>query len=210
MWCKYLLEAQGYAIENNILYQYNKSTILLANNGKMSAGKNSKQIKNKVFLITDKVVMGYLDIQHKGTDEMWDDVNTNPTQGKRSRVIRGHVMGISEDYDNNVERRRTHPLLLPKIGYERLSVIDGEVLEKSSIVTPEKQSTNKTEKRTNVSFPPRAMPAEKQRSVLGEGKYSPSVEPAWKAGNDRFLVFYKALVEKPDPGVHRDMCKVAR
>ena len=32
MWCKYFMEAQGYSIENSILYQDNKSTILLANN----------------------------------------------------------------------------------------------------------------------------------------------------------------------------------
>ena len=49
MWCKYFMEAQGYTIENNILYQDNKSTILLAKNGKMSAGKNSKHIKTRVF-----------------------------------------------------------------------------------------------------------------------------------------------------------------
>ena len=66
-------------------------------------------------------------------------------------------------------RRRTHPLFLTKIGYERLSEIDGEVLEKADIVTPEQRPTNKTERRTNVSFPPRAMPAEKQGSVLVEG-----------------------------------------
>ena len=47
MWCKYFMEAQGYAIENNILSQDNKLTILLAKNGRMSAGKNSKHTKNK-------------------------------------------------------------------------------------------------------------------------------------------------------------------
>ena len=114
IWCNYFMEAQGYAIENNILYQDNKSTIMLAKNGRMSAGKNIKHINNSFFLITDKVAMGDLDIQHRGTDEMWDDVNTNPTQGKRFRVMCGHVMGISEDYDDDVELRRTHPPFSPK------------------------------------------------------------------------------------------------
>ena len=49
MWCKYFMEAQGYSIENNILYQDNKSIILLANNGRTSSGKNSKHIKNRFF-----------------------------------------------------------------------------------------------------------------------------------------------------------------
>ena len=38
MWCKYFMEAQGYTIDNNLLYRDNKSTILLAENGRMSAG----------------------------------------------------------------------------------------------------------------------------------------------------------------------------
>ena len=46
------------------------------------------------------------------------------------------VMGISVDYDDDDERRRTHPLLLPKIESVRISVTDGEILEKFKIVTP--------------------------------------------------------------------------
>ena len=49
------------------------------------------------------------------------------------------------------------------------------------------------------------MPEEKRRSVLGEVKYSPGVGPAWKAGSARFLAFYKALVNEPDPGVCRGL-----
>ena len=128
MWCKYFIEAQGYTIENNILYQDNKSTILLAKNGRMSAGKNSKHIKNRFFLITDKVAQGDLRIEHMGTNNMWGDVNTKPTQGKRFRIMRAEVMGVSVDYDDDDERRRTHPLLMTKIELERISVtLSGEV-----------------------------------------------------------------------------------
>ena len=49
MWCKYFMKAQGYTIENNILYQDNKVTILFAKNSMMTAGKNSKHIKNSFF-----------------------------------------------------------------------------------------------------------------------------------------------------------------
>ena len=54
MWCKYLMESQGYTVEI-FLYQDNKSTILLAKNGRMSAGKNIKPITNRFFLIAYKV-----------------------------------------------------------------------------------------------------------------------------------------------------------
>ena len=54
MCTKYFMEAQGYSIESNILFQYNHSTIMLANIGRILAGKNSKHVKNCYFLITDK------------------------------------------------------------------------------------------------------------------------------------------------------------
>ena len=49
IWCKYFMEAQGYTIDNNLLYQDNKSTILLAKNGGMSTGKASRHIRHRFF-----------------------------------------------------------------------------------------------------------------------------------------------------------------
>ena len=46
--------------------------------------------------------------------------------------------------------------------------------------------------------------------MLVEGKYSPSVEPAWKVGSARISAFYKTLVNEPDPVVRRDLCKVSK
>ena len=154
MCCDYFMKAQGYAIENNILYQDNKSTILLEKNGRTSAGKNSKQIKNSFFLIGDKVALGDIENHHKGTDEMWADVNINPMQEKRFRVMRGQFMGIPEDYDDDVERRLTHPLFLLKIESEQLLATDGEVLEKAAIFLPAKWPTKKTKNRKTCCFHP--------------------------------------------------------
>ena len=39
LWTKHFKEAQGYVIKENILHQDNKSTILLQENGRKSAGK---------------------------------------------------------------------------------------------------------------------------------------------------------------------------
>ena len=70
MWNKSFMKAQGYTIENNVLYQDDKSTTLLAKNGRMSAGKASKHIKNRFFLITDKIAQDELTVQHRGTELM--------------------------------------------------------------------------------------------------------------------------------------------
>ena len=41
LWTKVFMEEQGYKIDENILYQGNKSAILLEKNGRKSAGKQS-------------------------------------------------------------------------------------------------------------------------------------------------------------------------
>ena len=41
-WTKHFLDSQGYEVKQNILFQDNKSTILLIENGQKSAGKRIK------------------------------------------------------------------------------------------------------------------------------------------------------------------------
>ena len=48
-WSKYFTEAQGHTIKNDVLFQNNKSTILLAKIGRMLTGKASKHTKNVFF-----------------------------------------------------------------------------------------------------------------------------------------------------------------
>ena len=114
LWIKYFMEAQRYTIDTNILFQDNKSTILLATNGRQSAGKKSKHIKNKYFLVADKVDQGDLQIKHEGTDTMWADYHSKPLQGSKFREMRSKIMNCPVEYDNDVERWLTHHLLLPK------------------------------------------------------------------------------------------------
>ena len=73
--------------KNNVLYQDNTSTILLAKNGRMSAGKASRHIKNRCFLITDKIAQDKLTVQHRGTKLMMADGNTKPLQGNGFRLL---------------------------------------------------------------------------------------------------------------------------
>ena len=61
-----------------LIYQDNKSAILLEVNGKMSSSKRTKHIKAKYFFVTDKVAQGDVVIEHKYTDDMWIDSNMKP------------------------------------------------------------------------------------------------------------------------------------
>ena len=78
----------------------------------MLAGKNSKHIQNMFFLMTDQVAQRELEIGHMGTKSMWEDVKTKPVQGALFIIFLSEMMGVPVDYDDDVERRCTHPLLL--------------------------------------------------------------------------------------------------
>ena len=44
LWSKHFIKAQGYTVEHNKLYQDNKSTILMENNGRASSSEQKKYI----------------------------------------------------------------------------------------------------------------------------------------------------------------------
>ena len=139
-----------------------------------------------------------------GTKSMWADVNTKPVQGALFRIFRSEMMGVPVEYDDDVERRRTHPLLLPLIETERVSFPDGNILKKIAVVVPVKKvaKPGSDNRKRSIqgskykSISPRAKPSEKRRSVLGEPKYGPGSEPHWKGGSACYPAFYKALLEE--------------
>ena len=97
MWTKLFLEAQGYDIEKNIIYQDNKSAILLETNGKKSAGKRSRALNIRYFFITDQVEKGNAQLQWCSTDDMVGDFFTKPLQGAKFRKFRDEILGQGTD-----------------------------------------------------------------------------------------------------------------
>ena len=55
-----------------------------------------------------------IEIRHKPTDKMWIDCHTKPKQGSPWRRDIAMLMNIPEDYDDEQERIRSHPSLLPE------------------------------------------------------------------------------------------------
>ena len=62
-WTRLFLEAQGYDITENIIYQGNKAAILLEKNGKASSGKRTKHINMRYFFVTDRIVKRDVSVQ---------------------------------------------------------------------------------------------------------------------------------------------------
>ena len=93
LWTKLFLEAQGFDIQHNIVYQDNRSAILLEVNGKRSAGKRSRALNIRYFFVTDQVEKGNMEIQYCPTEEMVGDYHTKPLQGSKFVNFRTMILG---------------------------------------------------------------------------------------------------------------------
>ena len=94
LWTKLFIEAQGYDVIENVLYQDNKSAILLETNGCKSAGKRSRALNVRYFFITDQVERGNLSIEYCPMDNMLGDYMTKATQGAKFTGFRKEIMGL--------------------------------------------------------------------------------------------------------------------
>ncbi len=81
LWSLYFIQEQGYPMTHALIYQDNKSAILLKTNGKFSSSKRMKHIRMKYFFIKDKVDQGEVKIEHKPGKDMWIDMLSKPSQG---------------------------------------------------------------------------------------------------------------------------------
>jgi hypothetical protein len=93
-WTRYFLEAQGYGVRDSVLYQDNKSAILLKNNGKASSGKRTKHINIRYFFITDRVRNNEVSVVWCPTGDMIGDSATKPLQGALFNRFRDYIMGV--------------------------------------------------------------------------------------------------------------------
>ena len=93
LWTVNFITAQGYEVEQNILYQDNKSTILLLENGKKSSSQRTRAINIRYFFLTDQIEKGNLEVKYCPTDSMWADYMTKPLQGAKEISMRKQIMG---------------------------------------------------------------------------------------------------------------------
>jgi hypothetical protein len=95
-WNRYFMKAQGYNVQDNILFQDNKSSILLEKNGKASSGKRTKHanINIRYFFNTDRVIKEEVSVIWCPTGDMNGDSATKPLQGALFRKFRDQIMGV--------------------------------------------------------------------------------------------------------------------
>ena len=80
LWTRLFLEAQGIKVDDNIIYQDNQSTMLLAKNGRQSSGKSTRHLEIQYYFVTDNIGRKRVSIEYCPTQDMLGDFFTKPLQ----------------------------------------------------------------------------------------------------------------------------------
>jgi hypothetical protein len=96
MWTRYFLEAQGYVIAENIVYQDNQSSMLLEKNGRGSSGKRTRHINIRYFFVADRIASKEMTVEYCPTGDMTGDYFTKPLQGSLFRKFRNQILNVTE------------------------------------------------------------------------------------------------------------------
>ena len=83
---------------------------------------------------------GEVTVEHRGTKEMWSDILTKPKQGIGMRQDRANLMNCPIDYDDEVERMKTHPKMLRVEGPVDPSKVAGTVNAETNKLTVDRRS----------------------------------------------------------------------
>lgn len=93
LWTWLFLLGQGFLVSDNVVFQDNQSSMLLANNGKRSSSKHTRLLEIRYFFVTDQIEKGNLRIEHCPTDIMVADFFTKPLQGSKFKLFRDFILG---------------------------------------------------------------------------------------------------------------------
>ncbi len=85
--------AQGVKVTDNILYQNDRSAILLEKNGRASSSKRTKHIEIRYYYVAVRIEKGDLSVVWCPTDNMIADFLTKPLQGRVFKQFRDMLMG---------------------------------------------------------------------------------------------------------------------
>ncbi len=99
LWTCYFLIAQSYQVNDNVVYQDNRSAILLERNGKASSSKRTKHINIRYFFVMDRVAKGEVCLEWCPTGDMVADFMTKPLQGANFKRFQDLIMGVAPTKD---------------------------------------------------------------------------------------------------------------
>ena len=105
LWTRHFLAAQGVPVPVTTIYQDNKSTILLSENGKGSSSRRTKHLDVRYFFVTDRIKRGEVKVAYCPTENMLADFFTKPLQGAAFRRMRSIILNMPSADDVSVAHR---------------------------------------------------------------------------------------------------------
>jgi Reverse transcriptase (RNA-dependent DNA polymerase) len=105
LWTRNFLDAQGYGVLDSVVHQDNKSTILLAENGRMLSSKRTRHLNIRYFFVTDCVKAKELSIKYCPMEEMISDYFMKPLQGTLFRKMCDLIMNVDPAAANRWNHR---------------------------------------------------------------------------------------------------------
>jgi hypothetical protein len=97
MWTRYFLEAQGYSVDDNVVYQDNQSAMLLEMNGRVSSGKRTRHINIQYFFVADRIGSNEMRVEYCPTGDMIGDFFTKALQGASFRKFRDLILNVKQE-----------------------------------------------------------------------------------------------------------------
>jgi hypothetical protein len=160
-WTRYFLKAQGYHVNDNVLFQDNQSAMLLEKNGKASSTKRTKHINIRYFFITDRISQGEVSLKWCPTADMVGDFMTKPLQGSLFTKFRdmNMIMGVVPTPDPGPGKAKQATSSQPTSILKRHH---GVISKKVQFSDATKKTNTRAPKRTSSSL----VPAGNHRSVL--------------------------------------------
>ena len=95
LWLVLFMSEPGYKIKDNVLYQDNRSTMLMLKNGRNSCTGNSRHINIRYFFVKDRIDKGELRVEYCPSSIMLADFFTKPLQGQLFKKFRDVIMGYA-------------------------------------------------------------------------------------------------------------------
>ena len=96
LWTRLFSTAQGFKVNDNVIYQDNESAIKLQNNGRSSSGKKTRHINIRYYFITDRIANGDVRVEHCPTDRLIADFYTKPLQGHLFRLFHSLILNLDD------------------------------------------------------------------------------------------------------------------
>jgi len=105
LWTRHFLASQGQNVPTTTIYQDNKSTILLSENGEYIKLKKDMSYQHSFFFVADRIKKGEVKVAYCPTTNMLSDFFTKLLQGSTFKKMRNVILNLPDTDKANAKPR---------------------------------------------------------------------------------------------------------